>query len=98
MALGIEIVDSPAVRQHNALEAPLVTQNLLQQTVASAARLVFIPVVGAHHLLHTGLLDQSLESRQVGLAQVTRLNVLGIELMAVPLRTAVNSKVLGTGV
>ena len=65
MALGKEIVDGPAVRYHYAFIAPLVAQNLLQQAAASAARLVFVAVVGTHNLLNVSLLDQRLEGGKI---------------------------------
>ena len=98
MALGKEVVYGPAVRYHYALVAPFVAQNLLQQAAASAARLILVAVVGTHYLFDIGLLYQCFEGWQVGFTQVTCGNVFGIELVTVPLRTAVHGKMLGAGV
>ena len=92
-----EVTYGTAVGHHQALKAPLVAQDILQQTVAGAARLTFITVVGAHNLLHVTLLYQALECRQVSFPKVTS-RYAHIELMAQRLRSAVNCIVLGARV
>ena len=59
-----------AVRYYQSLEAPLVAQNVCEQTVAAAARLTLVAVVCAHDFLYVGFGNQSLESRQVSLPKV----------------------------
>ena len=54
-------------------------------------------LIGTHHLGHLSVLHQCLEGRQVGFPQVALGQVLDIEGVAVPLRTAMYGKVLGTG-
>ena len=66
-----------------------------KKTVAAAARVAFISVVCAHYLLHMCFLNEVLESWQICLIEVARVNVLRIICVAVPLRTAVNGEVLG---
>ena len=70
LALCVEVVDCTAVGNHEALEAPLVAQDVLEQAVAGAARVAFVAVVCAHHLLYLRLGDEFLEGRQVGLPEV----------------------------
>ena len=98
VSLAIEVVDSTAVAHHNTLIVPLVAQDLYQQTVASAARIALVTVVGAHHLFYATFGNQVLESREVGLVEVARIGEVGIIHVTVPFRTRVNSKVLGTSV
>ena len=92
-----EVVDGPAVAHHQSLVAPLVAQNLLQQSVVAAAGLAVPSLVGTHHLGHVSLLHECLEGRQIGLPEVAGGQVLHVELMAVPLRSAMYGEVLGTG-
>ena len=54
-------------------------------------------LVGTHHLGHIALLHQALEGGQIGLPQVALGQVLHVERVTVPLRTAVHGKVLGAG-
>ena len=96
-ALLPEVVDGPAVAHHQSLVAPLVAQNLLQQTGVATARLAVPALIGTHHLGHMALLHQCLEGGQVGFPEVAGGKVLHVELMAVPLRSAMNGEVLCTG-
>ena len=97
LALVVEVADGAAVGHHDAAEAPLVTQDLLQEPVAGAARLALIALVGAHHLLHIGLLHDGAEGREVGLPEVAHRHG-SVEAVAVRLRAAVHGVVLRTGV
>ena len=92
-----EVTYGTAVGYHQTLKAPLVAQDILQQTVAGAARLTFITVVGAHNLLHVTLLYQALECRQVSFPKVTA-RYGHVKLMTQGLGTAVNCIVLGARV
>ena len=69
---GIEVVDGPTVACHESVEAPVIAQNLREQTARTAARLIFITIVGTHHLLDMSLSDESLEGRKVSFPEVTR--------------------------
>ena len=97
LALVVEVADGAAVGDDDAAEAPLVAQDFLQEPVAGAARLALITLVGAHHLLHVGLLDDGAEGRQVGLPEVAHRHG-SVEAMAVRLRAAVHGVVLRAGV
>ena len=92
-----EVANGTAVCYNQALESPLVTQYVLQQTVAGAAWLTLVTVICAHNLLHVSVLNQALECRQVGFPKVAS-RYAHIELMAQRLRTAVNCIVLGARV
>ena len=96
MPTGQEIANRTTVAGNQSVESPLVTQYLLFITSLRTAGLAVNALIGAHHLSDFTLLYQSLESRQIGLPQITLWQILDIELMTVPLRTAMHSKVLGT--
>ena len=93
----IEVIDSITVSQHNAIVVPLVAQDIDEQTVTGTAGHTFEAVVGAHHLADITFLNQCLESRQIGLPKVTRIDscIIG---MTQRLRSAVHGIVLGTSV
>ena len=94
----VEVPDSPAVAHHQIFVSPFVPENLGQQAVAPAARLPLETLVGAHDLLHVGLLHQRLEGRQVGLPQIPRVQMLHVEIVPLGLRAAMHGIMLGTGV
>ena len=94
---GVEVTYGTAVADHKALETPLAAQYLVEVTRLSAAGHGVYALVCAHHLGHVALLHQPLEGGQIGLPQVALRQVLHIERMSVPLRSAVHGKVLGTG-
>ena len=96
LAACVEVVDGTAVRYNQGLESPLVAQDIGQKTVAAAAGLALITVVGAHNLLNVSLGYQSLECRQVGLPEVTH-GYAYVKAVAVSLKSAVNGVVLGAG-
>ena len=91
-----EITDGPAVARHESLEAPFVAQNLGEKAIVSTARITFETVVGTHYFADICLLNQSLESRQIGLVEVAKADVLCIETVTVPFGTAVYGKMFGT--
>ena len=97
LAFVIEVVDGIAVSQHDGIVAPLVAQDIDEQTVAGATGLALKTLVGTHHLADVGFLDQSLEGRQIGLPQVT-VRGLYVHRVAQGLWSAVYGIVLGTGV
>src|SRR5258708_25335961 len=57
------------VRDDHAFEAPLLLEDPGQEDLALTARLSVEPVVCGHHRPHPGLLDGSLESWEVDLAE-----------------------------
>ena len=69
----------------------------MQQAGTAAAGLVVNTLVGTHDLAHTGILNQGLESRQVGLVQFARVDGVQIQLVAAPLGSGMHGKMLGTG-
>ena len=71
------------VRHHNALEAPLITQHVLQQPGAFRGIGSVDSVVGSHDRPRTAFLDGDLETLQVQLAQRT-LADLHVDGVAVP--------------
>ena len=93
----IEIVDGVAVGEHNSIVAPLVAQDVNEQTVAGTTGLALKTLVGTHHLADIGFLDQCLEGWQIGLPQVT-VRRFHIHRVAQGLWTTVYGIVLGTGV
>ena len=92
-----EVADGAAVAGDKSLESPFVAQDLLFVARLCAAGLTVNALVGTHHLRHLALLHQRLEGWQVGLPEVALGQVLDVELVAVPLRTAVYGEVLGAG-
>ena len=68
---GVEIADGTAVADYEILEAPLIAQDLLEQTVRTATGIVVETLVGTHYLAHLRILYKSLEGRHVGLPKVT---------------------------
>ena len=66
----VEVVDGVAVGNNNTIIAPLVAQNVDEQTVAGAAGLTLETLIGAHHLAHITFLDQCLEGGQIGFPKV----------------------------
>ena len=93
----IEVVDGVAVGEHDGIIAPLVAQDVNEQTVAGTARLALVTVVGTHHLAHIALLHQCLEGWEVSFPKVAHRH-RSVERVALRLRTAVYSIVLGTSV
>ena len=71
------------VRHHDALEAPLITQHVLQKPGAFRGIGSVDPVIGSHDRPRTAFLDGDLEALQVQLAQRT-LADLHVDGVAVP--------------
>ncbi len=90
------VVDGPTIGRHIAPEAPLLTQDLLQQRRTGAARLAVEAVVRAHHRSRLPRHDARLERGQVGFPQVALAHGC-IEVMPVALGAAVNREVLRGG-
>ena len=97
MPTGQEVADGSAVAGDQSVEAPLVAQYLLLVAALCTAGLSVDTLVGAHHLGHLAFLYQRLEGWQVGLPKVALGQMLDVELVAVPFRTAMHGKVLGAG-
>ena len=94
--VGQKVPDGAAVARDESAEAPVLPQDLMFVAVLGAAGLAVDALIGAHHLSHA-LVDQCLEGRQIGFPEVALRQVLDVERMAVPLRTAMHGEVLGTG-
>ena len=97
MPTGQEVADSTAVAGDDAVEAPLVAQDLLFVAGLRATGLTIDTLVGAHDLCHLSLLHKGLEGGEIGLPEVALGEVLYIEGVAVPLWAAMHGEVLGTG-
>ena len=95
LSLVIEIVDGVAVGHHQSVVAPLVAQDVYEQSVAGAAGTALETLIGAHHLAHIAFLHQCLKGGQIGLPQVA---VGGLHVHGVAQRfgSAVYGVVLGT--
>ena len=93
----IEVADGAAVRHHQTAETPFVAEDVGQEPVAAAARVPFIALVGAHHLLHVAVLHNLAEGGQVSLPQVPH-GYGNVETVPVGLGAAVYGKMLGAGV
>ena len=91
-----EVAHRSAVTRHKSLKAPFSTQYLLQIARIAAARFAIDALIGTHHLFHIAVNHKRLERRQIGLPQVARRQILHIEAVAAPFRTAVHGKMLGT--
>ena len=70
-ALCVEVAHCPAVSDHKTVESPLLAQNLDQKLVAAAARLAFVSIVSAHHLLYISSLDELLECIKICLVKIS---------------------------
>ncbi len=68
--IEINIADGAAVRNHVALKAPLLAQDVVQQARVGAGGQPVHAVVGAHYALRAALSNRGFEMRQVGLEQV----------------------------
>ena len=96
MQFGQEIAYGPAVAGNQSLEAPFVAQYLSFEAGIAATRLSVDALVGTHHFCHITLLHQCLEGWQVGFPQVACRQLLHVEGVAVPFRSAMHGKVLRT--
>ncbi len=97
LVAGVEIGYRAAVGHHQILESPLVPQNSLEKPGVPAAGFVVQPLVRAHDLAHARLLNERLERRQVGFAQVPRIDVVHVQGVAAPFGARVHGVVLGAG-
>ena len=93
---GQEVTDGSAVAGNQSLKSPFVAQDLLLIAALGTTSLSVDSLISTHHLSHLAFLYQCLEGRQIGLPKVTFGQILDIKGMAVPLRSAVYGKVLGT--
>ena len=96
LVTGIEIAHSTAIADHQILEAPLIAQNLLQQTGIATTRFVVKTLIGTHHFAHLRILHQCLECRHIGFPHVTRRDIGKIGMMTGVFRSAMHCIVLGT--
>ncbi len=95
LSLVVEIIDGVAVGQYDCVISPLAAKDVDEQSVACAARLSFVTVVGTHHFAHVAFLDQCLEGGEIGFPQVTHRyrSIVGVTQRFGP---AVYGIVLGT--
>ena len=92
----IEIVDSSTIGSNQSLESPFFSENLALKLGIGAARSTIYTLIGTHHLSHMSILYQRLESREISLPQIPGWQILQIEDVAIPLRTAMHGEMLGT--
>src|ERR1035441_8791547 len=91
-----DIADRAAIGDHVSRKAPLLAQNIAEQSRAGAGRLAVHLVIGAHHRVRPALANRRLEMRQVALRQVRILH-LGVEAVARRFGSGVHREVLGGG-
>ena len=96
IARHIEIVNSSAIGSNQSLESPFFSENLALKLGVGTARSTIYTLIGTHHLSHMSILYQRLEGREISLPQITGWQILQIEDVAIPLRTAMHGKMLGT--
>ena len=96
-ARHIKVVDGSTIRSNQSLESPFITKNLSFIPGIAATRRSVNPLIGAHHLSHISILHQRFEGGQISLPQITLRQILYIETVPIPLRTAMYGKMLGTG-
>ena len=94
---GIEVANGTTVANHQVFKAPLIAQNLLQQTVRATAGVVIQSLIGTHHLTDITLRDKIFKGRHIGLPEVTYRHIGQVRRVARILRTAMYGIVLGTG-
>ena len=87
------VVQCPTVGDKQAVIAPLITQNVDQQTFVRAARLPVQPVVTAHQHSNIRILDNVLKRRQIGGPEGASADG-NIEGMAFGFGTAMHGKML----
>ena len=92
----IEVAHGTAVADDEVLKAPLIAQDLLEQTGRTAAGVIIETLVGAHHLTYLGILYQCLEGRHIGLPEVACRHIGEVGRVTGVLRTTVYGIVLGT--
>ena len=90
----VQVVERPAVGDDVSPKAPGAAQDVHKQQLAGTTRLAIGAVVSAHDRLNLGLGHQLLEGGQVGRVEIARRD-LGVELVALALRPAVDGIVLG---
>ena len=93
---SIEIADRTTVAYYQILESPIITENLLQQTVITTTRIIIEPLIGTHHFTDVSFLNSSLESRHISFPKVTGSDIGKIRRMTSVFRTAMHGIVLGT--
>ena len=93
----VEISDGPTVGNNNVIISPVFAQDTNQELLVGAARLTFKAVVGTHHLFYFSFRHQGFEGGQIGFPQIALRDILGVETMPVPFRTAMYGVMLGTG-
>ena len=90
------VVQRPTVGDEQPVVAPLVLQDVDEQTLVGAARHAVEPVVAAHHHPHVGVVDDILERRQIGGPKGAPAD-RRVKRVAVGLRSAVHGEMLDAG-
>ena len=67
----VSVVAASPVRDHHAVETPVLFQDLVEHDIIVAVVLAFVEIVGTHDAPGVALLHSSLEGRQVDLMQGT---------------------------
>ena len=93
---GIEIGNGTTVAHNQILKAPLVTQNLLQQTIRTTTRVIIQSLIGTHHLTYITLGNQILKGRHIRFPEITDRHIRQVGRMTSIFRTAMYGVVLGT--
>ena len=92
----VEVAHGTAVTDYEVLEAPVIAQDRLKQTIGTTTGIVVETLVGAHYLTYLCILYQRLEGRHVGLPEVTHRHIGEVGRVTSIFRTAVYGIVLGT--
>ena len=92
-----EVVNGPAVGNHQSLIAPFSAKQGIDQIGIRAAGNAAEAVVGNHHLLYVRFGHQILEGGKIGLPQVA-FAYFCVETVPVPFRSGVDGEMLGAGV
>ena len=72
------VTHGTAIAHYQVLKAPLVAQNLLQQSAVSVTRFVIERLISTHHLAHLGFLNERFECGKIGFPQITRRHIVQI--------------------
>src|ERR1035441_4581237 len=89
-----DIAHRAAIGDHVSREAPILAQDIAEQSRAGAGLLAVHLVVGAHHRVRPALANRRLEMRQVAVGQVRILH-LGVEAVARRFGAGAHREVLG---
>src|SRR5580698_10025651 len=91
-----EVVDGVAVGGDEALEVPVLAEDIFEEEIACAGGLAIDGVVGAHDGVGFGFGDGGAEGGEVGVPEVV-VGGIDVDLVACGLGAAVDGVVLGRG-